>query len=169
MTIDRLGEYDAQLSQLETKLEPFRARSPETSYKTFFDELGVRAEAMHLMTAVAELYASTPESRDRIRGMFGRYRFVREWLWPSQEPTTPELFRLWLLGVSMRDAGDDPRDMAFGVSNVCRVAVSAGVDVAPILESVAAISSDQRTFHGRGVSMREVMLEAKRGFSSGRA
>jgi hypothetical protein len=59
----------------------------------------------------------------------------------------------------MRDAGDDPRDMAYCVSKACKVAVPAGVDVGPILESVAAISSDQRPY-GVGVSMREVMLEA---------
>ena len=165
MIIDRLGEYDAALSQLETKLQPMRARIPEKSYEHPLDELGVRAEAMRLMAAVAELYDSTPESRERIRGMFGRYRFVSGVLWPNEEPTTPELFRLWLLGISMRDGGDDPRDMAFSVLRACGVAVSAGVDVGPILASVAAISND-RSKYGFGVSMREVMIEAKNRISS---
>jgi hypothetical protein len=180
MTIDHLDEYDAQLSQLDASLKRLsnglyyklkrlgnRVRfKPSLQVYASLDELGKRAEAMRLMTAVAELYASAPESRDHIRGIFERYGYVRAVLWPSQEPTTPEHFRLWLLVISMRDAGDDPRDMAYCVSKACKVAISADVDVGPILESVAAISNDRREYRFGssvvfGASMRDVMLEAK--------
>jgi hypothetical protein len=157
MTIDQI---EAQLSRLDTKLKPlgdglYDETRPQ-KYASALDELEVRTEATRVMTAVAELYASTPELRDRIRDMFRRYRYVSWALWPSQEPTTPELFRLWLLVISMGDAGDDPRDMWLKVSRACKVAVSAGVDVGPILESIAAISSEQRQY--RFQSMREIML-----------
>lgn len=170
MTIERIDEYEAQLSQLDTKLKPLGDRIFDHGMPEFppraLDELGMRTEAMRLMTEITELYASTPELRDRIRDNFRRYRYVSWALWPSQEPTTSELFRLWLLGLSMRDTGRDPRDMAFNVSRACETAISAGVEVGSILESVAALSSDQRKY--RFLSMREVMLEAKDLFSSGR-
>jgi hypothetical protein len=165
MITDHINDYDAQLKELDSKLKPLGDRPYENGtrkYASPLDELGVRTEAVRLMTGVKELYAgSNPETRDRIRDIFTRYCYVRWALWPSQEPTTPELFRLQLLAISMRDAGDDPRDMVLWVSRACKVAVSAGVDVGPVLESVAAISSDQEQYRYRG-SMREVMLEAKR-------
>jgi hypothetical protein len=67
----------------------------------------------------------------------------------------------------MRDL-DDPRDMLLMLDRVCKVAVGAGVDVGPLLESVAAISND-RSSYGWRLSIRDMMLDAERRFSSGRA
>jgi hypothetical protein len=80
MTVDQISEYEAQLSQLNTQLEPLGKRiyerMPESPPRPL-DELGVRTEAMRLMTLVSELYASAPESRARIRDIFERYQSVR--------------------------------------------------------------------------------------------
>jgi hypothetical protein len=169
MSTDRINEYDAQLSQLNARLKPLGDRLPEnrpSNYTSALDELGVQAEATRLMAVVTELYTSNPETRDRIRDMFSRYRYIRWALWPTPQPTNEELFREYLLAISMRDVGDDPRDTPIMLAHVCEVATAAGVDVGSVLESVAAISSDHNP---RGwKSIREMMLEAKHRFSSKR-
>ena len=59
-----------------------------------------------------------------------------------QKPLSEELFRSWLLGVAMRGANEDPRDDIGQLWSLSRQAASAGVDIEPILKSVAAISGE---------------------------
>jgi hypothetical protein len=162
MAPDDVTVYDVQLRDLDTKLGSLGDHIPDTSrpdwreklanLATPLDELGVRAEADRVMIAVSELYASTPESRERVRELFGRYPHVRAALWPHKAPTSKELLRPWLLGISMRDVGDDPQEMPQLLAHVCEVAVAAGVDPGSMLASIGAISSG---------SMRELIIEAR--------
>jgi hypothetical protein len=162
MAPDDVTVHDAQLRDLDAKLGSLGDHIPDTSQPdwreklanlaTPLDELGVRAEADRIMTTVTELYAGTPESRDRIREIFRRYRHVRGALWPHEAPTSKELLRPWLLGISMRDMGDDPHEMPQLLAHVCDVAVAAGVNPGSMLASIGAISSG---------SMRDLIVEVR--------
>jgi hypothetical protein len=145
---DNISGYDAQLAQLDAKLKPLGSldmrdsRQVEAEHPDPLDEAVGRATADPILAAVTALYLNDPEAREPIRAMFDRYRSVRWALWPGQEPTTVELLRSWLLGISMRDVGPDPRDMPLKLMRVCRVAAAAHVDVEPVLRSVASVSSE---------------------------
>jgi hypothetical protein len=162
MAPDDVAVYDVQLRELDTKLASFGDHIPDTSLPDWreklaglaqhLDRLGARAIAERTLTGVSELYAGRPEARERIREMFGRYRHVRGALWPTEPPTTKERLRLWLLGIPMRDVGDNPQEMSALLAHICDVAGAAGVDPRSMLPSIGAISSP---------SMRELIIEAR--------
>jgi hypothetical protein len=157
----RLSEYDAQLSFFDAKLKPIGSRrSTPEEYKKLphpLDEAGIRTEAENVLAAVIKLYVSTPEAREPIREMFTRYRFANWALQPSEEPTSEDGFRTLLLRISI-DYKEDPRDVLVRLWQICCEAEDAGVNIQPILESVAAISSDADPF-GWG-SMHKMLLKA---------
>jgi hypothetical protein len=170
MTDDSLSAYEAQFSFLNSKLRPIAERPVDTSEPDWpqklanrpapLDEACVRDEAESLLAKVAELYTTVPSARREIRDLFSKYRWASWALRPSQQPTTPELFRLWVLVISMKDQYPDARDTLSELWRICRVAASAGVDIGPILESVAMISSDENRY-GMG-SLRSMLLDAPR-------
>jgi hypothetical protein len=163
-----LSEYDAWLSFFEAKLRPIATRPVDINQPDWpeqfkkrprpLDEADIRADAENVLAAVTELYASNPAARQPIRDMFTRYRSVNWAVWPSQEPTSEEGFRSWLLRISIEDQGRDTRDTLTTLWRVCREAEDAGVKIQPILESVAAMSSDANR-HGWG-SLRKMLLKA---------
>jgi hypothetical protein len=73
----------------------------------------------------------------------------REW-------NTAEEFRARLVHLSARDQGADTRDEILALQDLCNRARQAGIDVDPILDEVAAMSSDVDRY-GMG-SMRSVIL-----------
>jgi hypothetical protein len=162
MAPDDVTVYDAQLRDLDAKLGSLGAYMPDIGQPDWreklaniarsLDELGVLAAAEKALTGVSELYAGTPEARVRIRELFNQYKHIRGALWPHDAPTTKERLRPWLLGISMRDVGDDPQALALVLANVCEAAVGAGVDPGSMLASVGAISSP---------AMRELFVEAR--------
>jgi hypothetical protein len=164
----RLSEYDARLSFFDAKLKPIGSRPIKTQANLEelkkrphpLDEAGIRTVAENVLAAVIELYASTPEAREPIREMFTRYRMANWALWPSQDPTSEDGFRMWLLRISI-DYKEDPRDVLNKLWHICCEAEDAGVNIQPILESVAAISSDADPY-GWG-SMQKMLLKAAAG------
>lgn len=174
MTKSNLSEYDAEFSFLDLKLQAIAQRPVDTSDRGWaqklascpnpLDEAGVRAEAESLLAKAAELYTKTPSARGEIRDLFARYRSASWALWPSQQPTTPELFRLWVLVISMKDQYQDARDTLSVLWRICRVAAGAGVDIRPILESVATISSNENRY-GMG-SLHSMLLDAPHRYMS---
>jgi hypothetical protein len=165
----KLGEYDARLSFFDTKLKPIGSR-PINNREDFeaakkglppLDEAGIRTEAENVLAVVIELYASTPEAREPIREMFARYRFAAWALWPPQKPTSEDGFRTQLLRISMMDYSLDPRDIPLRVGPACREAEDAGVKIQPILEWVAAISSDVEPYGPTWSSMRKTLVLAR--------
>jgi hypothetical protein len=169
-----LSECDAQFSFLNSKLRPIAERTVDTSDPDWpqkfasrphpLDEAGVRAKAESLLAELAELYAEIPSARRGIRNLFSKYRSASWALGPSQQPTTPELFRFWVLVISMKDQYADGRDTLLELLHICRVAAGAGVEIGPILESVATISSDDNPY-GMG-SLRSMLLDAPRRYVS---
>ena len=172
MTEWDLSEYDAQFSFLNSKLRPIAERPVDTSEPDWqqkfanrphpLDEAAVRERAESLLARLAELYTEVPSARGEIRDLFSKYRSASWALGPSQQPTTAELFRFWLLVISMKDQYADGRDTLLELWDICRVAVGAGVDIEPILESVAMISSNENRYGMLTGSLRSMLLDAPR-------
>jgi hypothetical protein len=149
-----IDECNVRLRQLNEKLRPIAERPIVPTMQGFLerqeslrkchplDQVGGRAEAESLLASLTEFYVSSPDLREPIRNMFERYRSVRWALWPQQQSTTEEGFRSRLLGISMRDVHEDPRDALSELERNCQTAEAAGMDIRPIIESVAAISSE---------------------------
>ncbi|TCB93392.1 hypothetical protein E0H26_22895 [Micromonospora zingiberis] len=104
--------------------------------------LGVDDRAEAVLRAVVQRYATGDESdRVALRGMFGRYPSFR---WAAHLPrhwAGAAEFRARLIHLSARDQGDDARDEILGLQDLCDRAVQDGIDVDPILDEVAALSS----------------------------
>ena len=170
MAHESLRDYEVELGVLEAILKPIGERKIDFSQLDWremlknrpapLDEAGVRAEAESLLAKLTELYASTPSARAPIRELFKRHRSASWAMWPAREPTTEDNFRSRILRLSMDDQGRDARDALMMLWRDCRVAASAGVDIVPILEAVALISSDENRF-GMG-SMHRMLREAPR-------
>jgi hypothetical protein len=162
MAPDDVAVYDAQLRDIDAKLASLSGHIPNTSQLDWreklvnlalpLDELGVLTVAEKALTSIVELYAGMPEARERIREMFGRYRHVRGALWPREAPTSKERLRPWLLGISMRDVGDNPQEMSALLMHICETAAAAGANPGTMLPSIGAISSP---------AMRELIVEAR--------
>lgn len=170
MSHESLSDYEVELGVLDAILKPIGERKIDFGQLDWrewlnnrpdpLDEAGVRAEAESLLAKLTELYANTPSARAPIRELFKRHPSASWAMWPACEPTTDDHFRSRILRLSMDDQGRDARDALMKLWRDCRVAASAGVDIAPILEAVAFISSDENRF-GMG-SMRRMLREAPR-------
>jgi hypothetical protein len=107
------------------------------------EQAGVRDEAEAVLSAMIDRYATGDEAtRTAIRQMFDRYTSFRWAVTLPQPADTAEGFRAQLLHLSARDQGADPRDELLTLQGVCTEAKAAGLDIAPILVEVAAMSSD---------------------------
>ena len=165
---ETLAQYERQFRVLQAKLKPIGEQPVDTSKPDWpqelakrphpLDEAGVRTEAESILASLTELYAKVPGVRDRIRALFKEHPTVSWAIEPPFRPTTEERFRSWLLLISMQDQGRDARDALSALWQACRFAADAGVNIAPVLERVAMISSD-RNWYGMG-SMRLMMCEA---------
>ena len=119
--------------------------------------LGVRERAEAAVRALVEAYAAGDgATRARIRGLFDRYGHFR---WGAHLPrdwgTAAEL-RARLVHLSARDQGGDARDEILELQDLCERAARAGIDAGPVLDEVAAMSSDVDRY-GMG-STREIIL-----------
>jgi hypothetical protein len=119
--------------------------------------LAVDDEAEAVLRAVIELYAAGAETaRAAVRQLFDRYTSFRWAAHLPREWNTAEEFRARLVHLSARDQGADTRDEILALQDLCNRARQAGLDVDPILDEVAAMSSDVDRY-GMG-SMRSVIL-----------
>jgi hypothetical protein len=120
-------------------------------------QLGVGDQAEMLLRELVELYAAVDDKvRLRIRGLFDRYSSFRWAAHLPREWNRAEEFRARLIHLSMRDQASDARDEIVTLQSLCSRARQAGIDVDPILDEVAAMSSDVDRY-GMG-SMRAMIL-----------
>jgi hypothetical protein len=121
------------------------------------DQLGLRDRTESLLNAIIDRYAMGDEAtREAIRALFDRYTSFR---WAAHLPAdvhTAANFRGHLIHLSARDQGADTRDEILTLDALCARAEEVGLDLAPILSEVAAMSSDVDRY-GMG-STREVIL-----------
>jgi hypothetical protein len=128
--------------------------------------LAVDDQAEAVLRAALEVYAAGDEPvRAAVRQLFDRYTSFR---WAAHLPLewdTAEEFRAHLVHLSARDQGADTRDEIVTLQHLCDQARRVAIDVDPILEEVAAMSSDVDRY-GMG-SMRSIILRYGRRRSGG--
>jgi hypothetical protein len=107
------------------------------------DEAGIRVEAESLLAALLAAYAAgTPPERESIRELL-RANAQFAWATSVQEPpTTPRGFRQHLLLLSANDEGQDSRDVILSLDDLLANATREGVDIAPIVAEIDAMSSE---------------------------
>ena len=91
-----------------------------------------------------------------VRRLFDRYTSFRWAAHLPREWDTAAEFRSHLIHLSARDQGSDTRDEILELRDLCDRAHGLGIDTGPILDEVAAMSSDEDRY-GMG-SMRGVLL-----------
>jgi hypothetical protein len=105
--------------------------------------LGVEDEAQAVLRAIIEMYAAGDEPvRAAIRQLLHRYP---SFAWAAPLPLewdTAEEFRAHLIRLSACDHDRDTRDEILTLQDMCDRARRLGIDVDPIVEEVAAMSSD---------------------------
>jgi hypothetical protein len=163
-----LAEIEREIARLDAVYRPV-AKAPVdimdpdafenmgTRIQAELAQLGVDDQAKAVLRAVIELYAAGDETvRVAVRQLFDRYTSFRWAAHLPREWDTAEEFRAHLVHLSARDQGADTRDEILGLQDLCERAHRAGIDVDPILDEVAAMSSDVDRY-GMG-SMRSVIL-----------
>jgi hypothetical protein len=120
-------------------------------------ELAVDDQAQAVLHGIIARYVAGDESdRAAIRRLFDRYTSFR---WAAHLPRqwdTAEELRDQLIHMSARDQGPDTRDEILALQDLCDRAGRAGIDIGPILDEVAGLSSDEDRY-GMG-SMRSIFL-----------
>jgi hypothetical protein len=138
-------------------MEPGWVEKMGTRVEADLADLGVEDEARVVLRALIEQYAAGDEgTRAEIRRLFDQYPSFRWAAHLPREWDSAEDFRAHLLHLSARDHGSDTRDEILTLQALCAQAHDAGIDVDPILDEVAALSSDVDRY-GMG-SMRTVIL-----------
>lgn len=123
------------------------------------DEAGARGDAEALLADLAQVYeTSAEEVRSSIRKLFADYAAFSWAAALPGPPTTDADFRRHLVLFSMNNLGTDTRDAILTLQDLCRQARSAGINVAPVLQAVAELSSAENRF-GMG-STRTLLLHA---------
>jgi hypothetical protein len=148
--VELLSHIENQVAVVDAALKPFTHRPimevlenfEELRERNFLAEAGIEVEAVALLRTMLDLYEhGNEDTRAAIRGMFDRYGAFRSAVVLPWEPTV-DSFRLHVLHLSARDLSDDPRDEVLTMQDFCQRAGNAGIEVAPIVREIAAISSD---------------------------
>ena len=112
-----------------------------------------------LVEALLDGYgAGDAATRERARRLLRDHHHFR---WAVHLPldwSTPEELHCSLLLLSLRDQGNDTRDELLYLNDLCARARALGLDPAPALREVAALSSET-DHYGMG-SMRELLLRS---------
>lgn len=163
-----LAEIEHEIARLDAVYRPVATKPVDIMDPDAFKNMGARIQAdlaqlavddqaEAVLRAVIELYAAGDETvRVAVRQLFDRYTSFRWAAHLPREWDTVEEFRAHLVHLSARDQGSDTRDEILGLQHLCDQALEAGIDVGPILDEVAAMSSDVDRY--RMGSMRSVIL-----------
>jgi len=163
-----LPEIQGVIARFDSLLTPIASRPIDISDPDWvaklkhippaLDEVNIRGEVESLLVEVLSVYAQSDDAtRAALREMFHHYH---AFTWAATLPRvpSPEGFRIQLLLFSLKDQGSDTRDAILWLQDICRRARTAGVELKPILEQVAGISSQVNRF-GMG-STRDLVLNA---------
>jgi len=153
--------------EIDERLQPIAQRPVDVTRPGWLDRLragappleeaGVRERSEGLLSELIVAYAqSTEEMRAAIRRLFRDYRSFAWAAALSAPRTTAQSVRQHLILFSMKDHGRDSRDALLTLGEICRDGRAAGLEMAPILREVAAMSSDENRF-GMG-STRQMLL-----------
>jgi hypothetical protein len=124
------------------------------------EEAGIESEVHTLLENLMPYYAQgTAQQREEVRALLQKCSAFR---WAASfrgKADSADSFRMDILLLSACDLGSDTRDTILRLRHLCRVARGAGVDIAPILTEIAAISSDIDKY-GMG-SVRTLLLQER--------
>jgi hypothetical protein len=163
-----LYDIDREMARLDAIFRPVAKkpvdlRDPDAwanlgaNVRSDLANLGVEGEAPAVVAAIVELYAGGDDTvRVLIRELFDRYTSFR---WAAHLPRewhTGEELRARLIHLSARDQGADTRDEIVSLKALCDKARRLGIDVDPIIDEVAAMSSEVDRC-GMG-SMRDIFI-----------
>jgi len=162
-----LEDLELQVMALDERLRPIAHRPVDITRSNWVDRLRaglpaldeacVRNEAEKLLAELSAAYKQGPEkTRASIRRFFSEHRsFAWAAEWSRPQPGVEGLIQRLVL-FSMQDQAQDSRDALLAIQAICREAVSAGLDAAPLLREVAALSSTVNKY-GMG-STRDMLL-----------
>jgi len=165
--MDKLSTWKEQIARLDAALRPI-AQRPVGYFELLFkprrrahplDAAGVRVQAEQFLSELIEYYSTADaDMRQAIRKLFEDHRsFSWAATFPFQ-PVTDESFRDHLILFSIKDHEQDTRDAIVLLHSLCEKARSAGVEIGPILNEIAELSSDVNKY-GMG-STRSLLLKA---------
>ncbi len=158
------------LAGLEERLRPIATRVVDINDRDWVDKLrqapsppdqaGVRLEAEAILGSLLQAYRTEgPFVRASIRRLLALNPSFTWATGVQQTPTTEEGFRLHLLHISAVDHARDLRDTILTLNDICAAAKVAGVNTRPILDEVAALSSDEHK--GSMGSIRSILLNVR--------
>jgi hypothetical protein len=162
-----LIDIEAEMARLDTIYRPVATKPVDVAdldantgaaIEADLARLAVADQSVAVLRAVIELYAAGDEVvRAAVRQLFDRYPSFR---WAAHLPRdwdTAEEFRARVVHLSARDQGTDTRDEILALQDLRDQAQRAGIEADPVLDEVAAMSSDVDRY-GMG-SMRRVILD----------
>jgi len=164
MDID-LASLSSRVASLDDALRPIAKStavdlSPgwQQRWEPPVDRAGVRHDAEAVRDEILVAYASGDGALREVLRMLLEQNSSFRWAMPAaMKPDTAAGFRHRLMLHSVRDDAREPRDFLDSLADACRSAHNAGVTLSPILQEVAALSSDKD--RGKG-STRSLMLTA---------
>ena len=165
--MDKLSTWKEQIARLDAALGPITNR-PVKFFELLFkprcrahplDEAGVKAQAEQVLSELIEYYPTGDDAmRQAIRKLFEEHRSFSWAATLPYQPVTDESFRAHLILFSIKDHEQDTRDAIVLLHSLCEKAKSAGVEIGPILNEIAELSSDVNKY-GMG-STRSLLLKA---------
>ena len=149
--MDKLSTWKEQIARLDAALRPI-ANRPVGYFELLFrprrrahplDKAGVRTQAEQFLSELIEYYPTADDAmRQAIRKLFEDHRSFTWAATLPYQPVTDESFRAHLILFSIKDHEQDTRDALVLLDSLCEKATSAGVNIGPILQEVAELSSD---------------------------
>ena len=160
-------DLEFRIAKLEELLQPIANRPVDITRPGWLerlqaglpplDEAGVRDTAERLLAEILAAYAQgTFEARAAIRRLFQKHPSFA-WAATLSVPwTTMDGLRPHLILFSIDDQGRDGRDALLALQRICQDARGAGLEIAPVLQEIAAMSSNEDKY-GMG-STRQMLL-----------
>jgi hypothetical protein len=162
-----LEDWELRMMELEQKLQPIAKRPVDITRPDWLerlragvsplDQAGVRDSVERLLAEIITAYAQgTDDTRTAIRRLFQEYPSLAWAAALSVSRTTLDGLRQHLILFSINDQGRDSRDALLALQEICQGASAAGLEIAPVLREIAAMSSDENKY-GMG-STRQMLL-----------
>ena len=163
-------DWELRIAKLEALLKPIATRPVDITRPGLLgrlqagvpplDEAGARERAERLLAEILTAYAlGTVQTRAAIRKLFEKYQSFAWAAALSVPRTTWEGLRQHLILFSIKDQGRDSRDALLELQEMCKAAKADGLEMAPVLREVAAMSSDEDKY-GMGSTSRMLLRHA---------
>ena len=155
--MNALEDWELRMMELEEKLRPIAKRPVDITRPGWLerlqaggsplDEAGVGDTTERLLAEILAAYVQgTAQTRTVIRRLFQEYQSFSWAATLSVPRTTLDGLRQHLILFSMKDQEHDGRDALLTLQEICQDARNAGLEIAPVIREVAAMSSDENKY-----------------------